>query len=181
MMEFTMSRVTLIICGAILIAAVAVPLSGIYEDKTQESLGDMTEKTAVMIDSFWNSDIDKMYLDGNSLLPSAEYSLSVEGYEVTMTDGSGNEYRSFLKNKADSFTVTKGEIVTLVKYNGTLMAEENVPQAVEETNVPDVTEDPEEEESEEEEEYVEPTTVKKTSSGGSGGIRVSCRPIVLHL
>ncbi len=175
MMEFTMSRVTLIICGAILIAAVAVPLSGIYEDKTQESLGDMTEKTAVMIDSFWNSDIDRMYLDGNSLLPSAEYSLSVDGYEVTMTDGSGNEYRSYLKNKADSFTVTKGEIVTLVKYSGALTKEENVPQTVE-TNVPDVTEEVEEEEPEEE--YVEQAPVKNTSSGGSGGIKVTCRPIV---
>ena len=178
MMEFTLSRVTLIICGAILIAAVAVPLSGIYEDKTQDSLGDMTEKTAVMIDSFGNSDIDRMYLDGDALLPSAEYSLSVEGYEVTMTDGSGNEYRSYLKNKAGSFAVSKGEIVTLVKYNGVLTAEENVPQTVEETNVPDATEEVEEEEPEEDEEYVEPTTVKKTSSGG---IRVSCRPIVLLL
>lgn len=155
MMEFTLSRVTLMICGAILIASVAVPLSGMYEDRSQRSLDDMTEKSAQMIDSFWNSDIDRMYLNGDSILPSAEYSLHLEGYEVTMTDGSGNEYRSYTKHLSDSITISKGESVTLVKYGGILTTEENMSQRVNEERTSD-------------------STVK--SGGDTGGIKVTCGP-----
>ncbi len=120
MMEFTLSRATLMICGALLIASVSVPLAGLYEDKSRSSLDEMTESTARVIDSFWNSNIDRMYLDGDSLLPSAEYSLYLEGYEITMTDGSGNTYTSYMKHRSDPIHVSKGEVVTLVKYDGVL-------------------------------------------------------------
>ncbi len=126
MMEFTFSRVTLIICGAILIASISVPLSGLYEDKAQCSLDEMTENTAKVIDSFWNSNLDKMYLDGDSLLPSAEYALYLDGYEITMVDGSGNEHTSYMKHKSDLISISKGEVVTLVKCNGVLTNEKDM-------------------------------------------------------
>lgn len=155
MMEFTLSRVTLVICGAILIASVAVPISGVYEDRTDESLAGMAEKTAAVIDSFWNSDIDSMYLEGDALLPSPEYSLCLEGYGVTVTDGSGNEYRSYMKHMSGRITLSKGEVVVIVKDNGVLNTPDRISQISENQKQDDGSE---------------------KSSVGQGDTKVSCGP-----
>ncbi len=96
MMEFTISRLTLCICGVILLASVGGVLTAIY-DNGQDSQDDiLVQRISHMLDVFESSDVDEMILDGNILLPK-EYHINVHDNFVELSDGesthiSGTEY-----------------------------------------------------------------------------------------
>lgn len=127
MMEFTLSRIALIICGAILLTAVAVPVAEIYEDRTTDSFEGLAEKTAANIDSFWRSDLDVLYLDGATVLPSPAYALHLEGHTVSVTDGSGNIHIAYTQKPSAKIDVSYGDVLKLVKHWDLLVLEKDVP------------------------------------------------------
>jgi hypothetical protein len=79
MMEFTMSRVVLCVCGAVLLVSVTGAVEGIY-DQDRETLDLHTaERLAYMLDVFESSGNDELILDGSLLLP--------EDYRMSVHDG----------------------------------------------------------------------------------------------
>ena len=79
MMEFTFSRVTICICGMLLLLAVTGAVHGVYDSGTDEMDRDLAERTAHMLDVFQASGSDRLILDGSGLLP--------DGYQLRVHDG----------------------------------------------------------------------------------------------
>ena len=79
MIEFTISRVMLCVCGMVLIASVTGALNGIHDVNREASDGDLADRFAYMLDVFQSSGNDTLVLDGARLLP--------EGYSVSVHDG----------------------------------------------------------------------------------------------
>ncbi|MBE6527691.1 MAG: hypothetical protein E7Z64_00745 [Thermoplasmata archaeon] len=79
MIEFTFSRVTLCVCGVILLISVAGCLGGIYDMDIEAEDEHLASRIAHMLDSFESSEVDEMILDGSMILP--------EGYTLNVHDG----------------------------------------------------------------------------------------------
>lgn len=107
MMSFTLSRVVLCICGAMMLAAcVAVASAG--EDGLRSGMGDaLARDVAGMLDAFEDSEVDEIDLNGADILPTPSYSLSVAGHTVRLTtpDGEHSAYTRY----AGSFDLSYGE------------------------------------------------------------------------
>jgi hypothetical protein len=110
-----MSRVAVFLCGVILLAAVAVPVSGAYETKKDGDMQDAADKAAGMIDAFWGSEADVMTLRGWDILPSSDCSMELDGHHLTLVKN-GKSYGSLISHPADGMTLP---------YNGTLNIERN--------------------------------------------------------
>lgn len=79
MIEFTLSRVSLCVCGVILIASVTGTLNGIYDSEKDAMDEVLADRFAYMLDLFQSSEDDTLILDGSRILP--------EGYSVSVHDG----------------------------------------------------------------------------------------------
>ena len=127
MMGFTLSRVSLFVCGAILMAAVAVPIAGMYLDRGDDSLSRVAEADAQFVDAVWNADLDETVLRGDILLPSPSCSLVLDGYFLTITDSNGNSHVSSMKHMSDRIELGYGDSVSVSRYGDRLMLTESVP------------------------------------------------------
>ncbi|MFA6804522.1 MAG: hypothetical protein WCQ23_06045 [Candidatus Methanomethylophilaceae archaeon] len=119
MMEFTLSRVALIACGAILLAAVIVPVNGIYDSMEEENMTEVSDSIASMLDSFWDSETDTMHLRGWDILPGADYGLVLDGHKVIITGGE-KDYLSLTEHSTGYFELTYNDIVDIVRENDSL-------------------------------------------------------------
>lgn len=111
MLEFTLSRVVLCVCGVILLGSVCIPLSGMYSSNEDVLMTESTDSIAVMIDSLYNSEADAMVIRGWDILPNNDCSLKVEGHNVIINNSDG-EYRSLISHMS-YFSLSYNEIVTL--------------------------------------------------------------------
>ena len=127
MMGFTLSRVSLFVCGAILMAAVAVPIAGMYLDRGDDGLSRVAEADAQFVDAVWNADLDETVLRGDILLPSPSCSLVLDGYFLTITDSNGNSHVSSMKHMSDRIEIGYGDSVSVSRYGDRLMLTESVP------------------------------------------------------
>lgn len=75
-MEFTISRVVLCACGAILLVASVSVIGGMYDNDVSDMDDASARRIAYMLDTFMASDIDEIVLEGNRILPKG-YSLRV--------------------------------------------------------------------------------------------------------
>lgn len=87
MIEFTFSRMTLMVCGAILMAVVVVPLGGVFDSSEGDGFRELVERDASAIDLFWSSEMDELLICGSDLLPSPAYVLVAEGHVLKMVCG----------------------------------------------------------------------------------------------
>ncbi|MDN5358038.1 MAG: hypothetical protein AB7D42_00200 [Candidatus Methanomethylophilaceae archaeon] len=113
MLEFTMSRVVLCICGVVLLGAVAIPFSGICSSNEDVRMTETADSIAEMIDSFYRSEADTMTLRGWDILPDAGCSMRAEGH-VLILENNGKEYRSLIFCESEGFSLS---------YNGTVALE----------------------------------------------------------
>lgn len=109
-----MSRITLVICGVILLAAVSVPMSSIYDEKHDDSIRDAAERTSIMLDHFWDSEADTMTLRGWEILPSSECSLEIDGHNLTVNI-KDRSFRTLLSNSMEGITLGYSEEITIEK------------------------------------------------------------------
>lgn len=124
MMEFTISRVALGMCGIILLAAVLSPVTGLYDGKETVEMQEQTDNIAKMVDSFYLSEADNMTLNMGEILPSTSVSLKVDGNMITIVSDE-DEFRS-----ATRFTIASDEeiygpndIVRFTKTDNGVMTE----------------------------------------------------------
>ena len=119
MMEFTVSRVSLLICGAILLTAAVSPVADMLQTENDGYLQDLAEKDARLFDVLLESDYDVVYIRGDSFLPSAEYSLRVDGYMLTVSAPDGRECSAAMRNRVVPIEISYG--TELESYQGDLL------------------------------------------------------------
>jgi len=124
MMEFVLSRVTVSICGLMLLAAVIVPVMGIYESKTERMESDVSDNIAKVIDSFYYSEMNEFTVAMSDILPSSSSYLEFDGHIITLTTERG-EYRSGTNATviSDGSPFIYGDILRLSKKDGGVVAE----------------------------------------------------------
>jgi len=110
LLEFTMSRVSVFVCGAILLSLIIIPVSGIYDEKENVEMINMTDTVTNMIDSFWDSEVDVMTIRGWDILPSPNTLLSIEGHIVTVQKDD-RSYKGMIKHAANEITLSYNQIL----------------------------------------------------------------------
>ena len=78
MMEFTVSRVVLCICGAVILVAACSAIGGMNDQDVSDMDDATVGRIACMLDAFMSSDVDEMILDGVRILP--------KGYGIRVHD-----------------------------------------------------------------------------------------------
>ena len=89
MMEFAMSRWALFLCGAILVGTAAVPLSDALQEDAESDASGCAEGTASLLDGFWDSGLDGLYLRGSEVLPGPGWTMRISGGGITVTGPGG--------------------------------------------------------------------------------------------
>ena len=77
MIEFTLSRVCMCLCGVMMLAAATGYLGVLEEQREADADQDLADDIASMLDAFEMSKLEEMYLDGSSVLPSADFKVRV--------------------------------------------------------------------------------------------------------
>lgn len=121
MLEFTMSRVVLCICGAVLLGAVAIPFSGICSSNEDVQMTETADSIAEMVDSFYRSEADEMTLRGWDILPDPGCSMRAEGH-ILILENDGKEYRSLISCISEGFSLSYNGTVTLEKSDAGVVA-----------------------------------------------------------
>lgn len=93
MMGFTVSRAVLFVCGAVIVAAIVLPLGNVADSDTDRRMGELAQSEADAVDRFYDSVLDEMYVNGTELLPSSSYSMLIDGYFLTI-NGPGEKHYS---------------------------------------------------------------------------------------
>ena len=117
-MEFVTSRVTLIICGAVLMSVVAVPMSQMFDYDEDGRLVNMVEKDANAVDALMESGYDEMYIRGVTYLPEPGYALSIDGHLMTVTSPEGKTYTAVVSHAFESIHVGYSDVLTVVEEDG---------------------------------------------------------------
>ena len=86
MMEFTLARMTMVVCGVMILAAIIPPVSSLYENEESAEMQEQSEKLCKLLDVFYASEADEMIVCLNTVLPQ-QSSISMDGYLVTVIDG----------------------------------------------------------------------------------------------
>ncbi|AGI47994.1 hypothetical protein TALC_01001 [Thermoplasmatales archaeon BRNA1] len=115
MMEFVSSRAALIVCGAILMGSVLVPVSGILEDDEYDLVQSLAEKDASVIDHLFDSNLHVITIDGSDMLPSPSYRMVLEGHDLVITDGDSRLYIAYLAHVSERIEIGYSDSVELVR------------------------------------------------------------------
>ena len=83
MMEFPLARVAMVICGAVILAAVLPPVTSAFDNEQSAELQEQTEMICKMLDTFYASEADEMVICLNTILP-LNSSISMDGHLVTI-------------------------------------------------------------------------------------------------
>ena len=114
MMEFVASRATLVVCGVLLIAAVAAPLEDLYGTREDSAMGEVADSIASAVDTFSSSQLDTLRIRGSDILPSASAFVTMEGHFVTLYTP-GRDYVRAVACTCDAMSLGYGDEITLEK------------------------------------------------------------------
>lgn len=113
-MEFVTSRAMVAVCGALLMASLAVPVGHMLSADGDNAYDRVAENIAELVDGFYDSELDCIHLSGATLLPGPGSSVVAEGYILVLSDPGGREHRAAMSHPG-SFTLDYGETKTLVR------------------------------------------------------------------
>lgn len=123
MMEFTMTRVVMVVCGMLVLAAVIPSVNSLYESEESIELQEQTECVCRMIDAFSDSETDEMVLFLSTILPP-DCSVSMEGYFVTISDGDDSyRYDTGCILISDKDNYDRNDCIRLTKDDGAVIIE----------------------------------------------------------
>jgi hypothetical protein len=113
------------LCGLILLAAVIVPVTGMYESQAAVKETDISDSLSSMVDDFYYSKMETFVVSMSEILPNASSYLELNGHLVTLTTERG-VYRSgtnvpMIVEKNTLFGY--GDILRLSRADGAVMAE----------------------------------------------------------
>ncbi len=113
MIEFTISRVVLAVCGVALLAAATGTIANLGSDMESSRDADTAMRIASVLDRFESSAMTELVIEGWELLPTEEHVLSVGGHLVTVTSASGTQ-TAYTASDAE-FELTRHSSVTISK------------------------------------------------------------------
>lgn len=86
MIEFTISRVAMCICGMVILGVGICIMDGISDDREREAMQSLSDEISSILDDFWNSDLDRIVLP-ESTVPYPGCTLHVSDNLVTLKYG----------------------------------------------------------------------------------------------
>ena len=122
-MEYTMARVAMVMCGALLLAAVIPPVTSVYDGGESAVMQDQSETFCRMLDSFHDSEAEEMTIYLQTVLPQNS-SVMMGGYFVTIIDND-NQYRYNTEYtlESDRDVYTSNDYVRVTKDGDSLIIE----------------------------------------------------------
>jgi len=122
MMEFTLARISAVICGAMILLILFNPTVDIFEENNESAIESACDEIKTMFDSFASSDTDELILHLNILLPGTGSTITFEDNTVMMTVDDGT-YTRLIKNciSADKVTYTQNDTLMVLKGEGGLI------------------------------------------------------------
>ena len=116
MMEFTLARISAVICGAMILLILFNPTVDIFEENNESAIESACDEIKTMFDSFASSDTDELILHLNILLPGTGSTITFEDNTVMMTVDDGT-YTRLIKNciSADKVTYTQNDTLRVLK------------------------------------------------------------------
>ncbi len=94
MIEFTLSRAVMCVCGIALLGVALGVMTDAEDAKESEMDEDLAESLASLLDRFQNSRSQKLVLRGEDLIPREGQTVSVSDHIVTVTRD-GKESRAY--------------------------------------------------------------------------------------
>ena len=117
MMEFTLSRVAVCACGLMIMAVVAGPAFGIFEDRADDGYASLAEDLASDIDAFASGEADRLVMDMPLYLPEGA-EVCVSGYVLTLSCD-GSEHTALLHTELDGeASAGRSGVLVFVKTGG---------------------------------------------------------------
>lgn len=122
MMEFTLARISAVICGAMILLILFNPTVDIFEENNESAIESACDEIKTMFDSFASSDTDELILHLNILLPGTGSTITFDDNTVMMTIDDGT-YTRLIKNgiSADKVTYTQNDTLMVLKGEGGLI------------------------------------------------------------
>jgi len=116
MMEFTLARISAVICGAMILLILFNPTVDIFEENNESAIESACDEIKTMFDSFASSDTDELILHLNILLPGTGSTITFDDNTVMMTVDDGT-YTRLIKNciSADKVTYTQNDTLMVLK------------------------------------------------------------------
>ena len=93
MIEFTLSRVCLSVCGLLLLASVIVPVTGMYDRHAAGMESGISDNMASLVDTFYYSEMEELTISMSNILPSTSSYIEIRGNMITLTTERGT-YKS---------------------------------------------------------------------------------------
>lgn len=123
MMEFTMARAAMMLCGVMLLAAVIPPVSSVFQDEQEADMQEQSETLCRMVDTFYTSQADEMVICLNTVLPHSS-SVVMKGYFITILDGD-RQYRYDCDHTlvSDQDVYDSNDYVRMTKGDGCIFVE----------------------------------------------------------
>lgn len=115
-----MSRVCMIACGVIMLSAVLLPVTQTYDSMEDSNLTDAVDGVADMLDGFWESELDVMYIRGWEILPDSECGLILDGNHITLYKN-GKEYCSLISHPSEHMELGYNDILTIQRSGETMI------------------------------------------------------------
>lgn len=110
MIEFTLSRVCMCVCGILILAAAVGYLEVLEDHREGRADQELADDIASMLDSFQTSKLEELYLEGSSILPSGDFRVTVADGLVELSHGDGRFYSKTVYGS--SFELDHGSSVT---------------------------------------------------------------------
>ena len=123
MMEFTLSRVCMSLCGFMLLAAVIVPVTGMYESDTVGMESRIPESVASLINDFYFSKIDSLTVPMSDILPDAASYIGFGENMITLTTERGIYMTGTNVPTVSDGVFGYGDILRLSRSGGSVVAE----------------------------------------------------------
>ena len=116
MMEFTLSRVCMSVCGLIILGVVMIPVTGMFEDSSDADIQSLTDNTGRMLETFDRSGADVMTLSMKDILPDHSCSMRMENGMVIIMKNE-KEYRTSIPWNIDTETYRYEDVIEIRKIS----------------------------------------------------------------
>ena len=107
MIEFTLSRVCMSVCGLLLLASVIVPVTGMYDRQAGGMESGISDNMASLVDTFYYSEMEELTISMSDILPNPSSYVEIDGNLITLTTERGAH--------------KSGTVVPIVTENGNVL------------------------------------------------------------
>lgn len=123
MMEYTLARMAMVMCGVIILAAVVPPVTSVFDEGESAEMQNQSETLCRMLDSFYASETDEMTVCLQTVLPQNS-SVMMDGYFITMIEGDSQyRYDTEYTMESDKNVYTGNDYIRLTKNGDSLIVE----------------------------------------------------------